>query len=495
MAYISLARKYRPKRFSEVIGQELVLSALKGGILKNTLPRSMIFSGPRGTGKTTLCRILAKAINCLNPIDGFEPCLKCQTCTSQVDAASLSYFEVDGASYNGVEMVRELMSTFQSLPPNPFRYKFYVIDEAHMLSNSAFNAMLKSIEEPPGHVFLTLVTTEPNKIPVTVQSRCVHFEFESIPSSLILENLKKILELEKIQVEEHLLYEISKMAKNSIRDSLTLLDRFLLLHQSGQDNIFLKWINKSQDNRFLELLDSCLSYDAKKATEIFKSLLQDYLDLDFVIRSFAEISCDFLDYFISPNSVEDKFHTLKEKHKYASVNDLSSMIINILDLGDSSLRSSFGELIFQAGLIKLTSKSATHAEREEINQVKNEKQQGRDQRTQQNSVFNCNQLKDLLQREMPTIKSTIRRAVFNIQASDETLYLEIKTGVVSITVLEKHRNKIHQALKSLWPNFKQYHISFNPTDESNSETTPPPEVSVIEDFERKLLQGAEKIIE
>ena len=189
MSYISLYRKYRPRKFSEVVGQEIIVKILKNSIINNKIGHAYIFSGPRGTGKTSIAKIFARAVNCLNPADG-DVCDNCDICKLSQDE-ELDIIEIDAASNNGVDEIREIKNTIK-LMPSLLKYKVYIVDEVHMLSTSAFNALLKTLEEPPAHAIFILATTEINKIPATVLSRCQKFDFKKIKKEDIVNRLNYI---------------------------------------------------------------------------------------------------------------------------------------------------------------------------------------------------------------------------------------------------------------------------------------------------------------
>jgi DNA polymerase III subunit gamma/tau len=223
MSYIVLARKWRPQNFDDLIGQETVVKTLKNALANEKIVHAYLFSGPRGVGKTSAARILAKALNCLEgPVS--EPCGKCRHCQAITEGSSVDVFEIDGASNTGVDDVRELRESVKYAPSSG-KYKIYIIDEVHMLSTQAFNALLKTLEEPPAHVIFIFATTEPKKIPPTIQSRCQHHSFRRISKERIKEQLLKIVNAEKINIEEAALEMIARAADGSIRDALTLLDQ------------------------------------------------------------------------------------------------------------------------------------------------------------------------------------------------------------------------------------------------------------------------------
>jgi DNA polymerase-3 subunit gamma/tau len=227
MAYTVLARKYRSQRFDDVVGQDPIAQTLKNAIRTGRVAHAYLFTGTRGVGKTTMARLLAKALNCLNA-DGptTEPCCKCDSCVAINAGEDIDVIEIDGATNNGVEQVRELRQNAIYRPARA-RHKIYIIDEVHMLTVPAFNALLKTLEEPPSHVKFIFATTEPNKVIATIQSRCQRFDFNNISGRLIAEQLRSILKQEKIEYEDDLVLPLAKMANGSMRDGLSLLDRLI----------------------------------------------------------------------------------------------------------------------------------------------------------------------------------------------------------------------------------------------------------------------------
>ncbi len=227
MAYTVLARKYRSQTFDEVVGQDPIAKTLKNAIKTGKVAHAYMFTGTRGVGKTTMARVLAKALNCLaSNAATTEPCCKCDSCTAVNLGDDIDVIEIDGATNNGVEQVRELRQNAIYRPARA-RFKIYIIDEVHMLSPGAFNALLKILEEPPSHVKFIFATTEPNKVIATVQSRCQRFDFSNINPNLIADQLKSILKQEKIEYEDDLILPLAKMANGSMRDALSLLDRLI----------------------------------------------------------------------------------------------------------------------------------------------------------------------------------------------------------------------------------------------------------------------------
>jgi DNA polymerase-3 subunit gamma/tau len=227
MSYTVLARKYRSQTFDDVVGQDPIAQTLKNAIKTDRVAHAYLFSGTRGVGKTTMARILAKALNCLAVDEPtIEPCCKCDSCLAVNTGDDIDVIEIDGASNNRVDEIRELRENAIYRPARS-RFKIYIIDEVHMLTVSAFNALLKTLEEPPSHIKFIFATTEPNKVIATIQSRCQRFDFSNIGPAAIAEQLKSILRQEKIKYEEDLILPLAKMANGSMRDGLSLLDRLI----------------------------------------------------------------------------------------------------------------------------------------------------------------------------------------------------------------------------------------------------------------------------
>ncbi|MDC0332606.1 DNA polymerase III subunit gamma/tau [Gammaproteobacteria bacterium] len=232
MSYQVLARKYRPSTFSEVVGQEHILKALENSIQHNKLHQAYMFSGTRGVGKTTIARVFAKCLNCqTGDMPKPQPCNECSACMEIKAGRHIEFLEVDAASRTGVDDMRELLESVQYKPANA-RYKIYLIDEVHMLSKSSFNALLKTLEEPPPHVMFLMATTEVEKVPKTVLSRCLQLNLKIIPEKQIREHIQSLLDLESIKYDEESLGLIANSAQGSIRDGLTLLDQ-AIAHGNG----------------------------------------------------------------------------------------------------------------------------------------------------------------------------------------------------------------------------------------------------------------------
>ncbi len=260
MSYLVFARKYRPQTFDDVTGQEHVTRTLTNAILAGRVAHAILFSGPRGTGKTTVARILAKAMNCINgPTPA--PCNLCRSCTEITAGNSVDVLEIDGASNNGVENVRDLRDNVKYKPAYS-KYKIYIIDEVHMLSTPAFNALLKTLEEPPSHVMFIFATTEPHKIPVTILSRCQRHDFKRISLDLITRQMASICGKEGVAVSEENLFSIARAAGGSMRDALSLLDLVLSCSDGPATDENLRNILGIVDRRIIfKISEAILSSD------------------------------------------------------------------------------------------------------------------------------------------------------------------------------------------------------------------------------------------
>lgn len=263
MSYTALYRKFRPQNFEDVKGQEHIVTTLRNQMKADRIGHAYLFCGTRGTGKTTVAKIFAKAVNCENPVDG-SPCGNCPTCRSIAEGTSMNVIEIDAASNNGVDNIRQIREEV-TYRPTEGKYKVYIIDEVHMLSAGAFNALLKTLEEPPAYVIFILATTEAHKIPITILSRCQRYDFHRISIDTITERLAELMQAENVDVQERALRYVAKAGDGSMRDALSLLDQCIAFHL-GETLTY---------ENVLEVLGAV-------DTEIFSRLLRQVLDRDVV---------------------------------------------------------------------------------------------------------------------------------------------------------------------------------------------------------------------
>lgn len=276
--YLALARKYRPQRFSDLIGQPHVTRTLQNAIIQKKLYPALIFSGVKGVGKTSAARILAKILNCSDLQDG-EPCNHCDICQEITADRSPDYIEIDGASNNGVEEVRNLREKVRYKPlKNP--YRVVVIDEVHMLSNSAWNALLKTIEEPPEHTYFILATTDFHKIPATIVSRCQHFEFKTIALDVIKQLLREICDKEGVKITDYALFMVAKSAEGSLRDAKKVLDQAIALAKGEvKDQDVVDILGVVEEEVFIALTEAVLRSDRPAVIQSIQHLCEGGMDL------------------------------------------------------------------------------------------------------------------------------------------------------------------------------------------------------------------------
>ena len=293
MSYIALYRAYRPQNFSDVAGQEVIVQTLRNAVTNNKIGHAYLFSGPRGTGKTSLAKIFAKTINCTNVIEG-NPCDKCDACLSFTNNEANDIIEIDGASNNGVDEIRDLRDKVKYLP-GVGKYKVYIIDEVHMLTTGAFNALLKTLEEPPAHVVFILATTEVHKIPATILSRCQRYDFKNIDLENIIKRINYIVDKENIKITTDAIETIAINAHGGLRDALSLLDQAISFtnDEITEDDInqIIGAVSKAD---LIELLTFISNNEASSALKLINTFLSKGSDEERIIADLIVTLKDLL---------------------------------------------------------------------------------------------------------------------------------------------------------------------------------------------------------
>ncbi|MCR5216637.1 MAG: DNA polymerase III subunit gamma/tau [Lachnospiraceae bacterium] len=362
MSYIALYRKFRPDTFADVKGQDSIVTTLKNQIVNDRVGHAYLFCGTRGTGKTTIAKILGKAINCENPQDG-NPCGCCESCRAIQEGRSMNLIEIDAASNNGVDNIREIRDEVQYSPTSG-KYKVYIIDEVHMLSAGAFNALLKTLEEPPAYVVFILATTEAHKIPVTILSRCQRYDFKRIGIETIAGRMKELMAVEGNDVEDRALSYIAKAADGSMRDALSLLDQCLAFHMNERltyDHV-LDVLGAVDNEVFSELLRRVISYDTAGCIYQLEDLVMQGRDLTQLVVDFTWYLRNLLLIKTSDgDNVEDVLDVssdtlaaLKEEAEMVDAESLMRYIRIFSELSTTIKYSTQKRVMFELALIKLT---------------------------------------------------------------------------------------------------------------------------------------------
>lgn len=351
MGYLALYRKYRPVDFNSVYGQEEVVTVIKNAIVSGKVSHAYLFCGPRGTGKTTIAKIIARLVNCENLVDG-NPCGKCYNCLNYLNSNDI--VEIDAASNNGVDEIRELRDKINLVPSNS-KYKVYIIDEVHMLTTQAFNALLKTLEEPPSHVIFILATTEPHKIPLTIASRCQKFRFSKIDDKKIVERLREISNLEGITIDDDALYEIARLSDGGMRDAINFLDQLVAY---SNDNITIDDVYKVNGSVSYEELYTLLD-DVKNNNKVKLIEFVDYLDESGKdINKFVEEMLIFLkDVILYKNanilsSISTKNDYIKLVSDKYNDKDLYDLIESLNGVQNSIKISNHSSIIFMISILK-----------------------------------------------------------------------------------------------------------------------------------------------
>lgn len=331
MAYVALYRAYRPQKFSEVSGQQHIIKTLQNAIKLNKVAHAYLFCGPRGTGKTTLAKIMAKALNCEHG-PTIEPCDTCEICESITKGVMPDVVEIDAASNNGADDIRALRDSVKYLP-SAGKYKVYIIDEVHMLSNAAFNALLKTLEEPPKHVIFILATTEPYKLPNTILSRCQRFDFQSLSMEDISKRLRIVAEQEHVQMTEAAINQIASAAEGGMRDALSLFDQtisFSLNEEITLDDVLSVSGNVSY-KQMLSLLDACLKGDGPTALKEMDAILKQGKEVPRVVNDLIIFLRDVL-LFKNNAILDDRLEFHEDAFISFSKNVAKKIIYDWLDL-------------------------------------------------------------------------------------------------------------------------------------------------------------------
>lgn len=360
MSYTALYRKFRPSTFDEVKGQDHIVQTLKNQINANRIGHAYLFCGTRGTGKTSVAKIFAKAVNCEHPVNG-SPCNECDVCRSINSGSSMNVIEIDAASNNGVDNIRQIRDEIQYTPSNG-KFTVYIIDEVHMLSIGAFNALLKTLEEPPAYVLFILATTEPHKIPITILSRCQRYDFKRISIDTISDRLMELMETENIDVEEKAIRYVAKAADGSMRDALSLLDQciaFYLGQKLTYENV-LEVLGAVDNEIFSRLIRSVIEGDVVNCINLLDEMVMQGRELGQFVNDFiwylrnlmliktSEGASDIID------ASAERIQALKEEAEMIDTDVIMRYIRIFSELSGQIKYSSQKRVLIEIALIKLT---------------------------------------------------------------------------------------------------------------------------------------------
>lgn len=471
MDYTALYRKFRPQTFGEMVGQEHITKTLKNQILSDRVGHAYLFSGGRGTGKTSSAKILARAINCLNIKQG-EPCNECEICKASLLGSLTDVVEMDAASNNSVEDIRAIREEVNFLPTLA-KYRIYIIDEVHMLSTGAFNALLKTLEEPPLHVKFILATTEPQKLPATILSRCQRFDFKRISNQDIVKRLEIICKQSKIDIAQQALNIIAVLSEGAMRDALSILERCL---QDGENKISEEKIRELVGipslNYINEITKNILEYNVEETLDVLDKVIKDGKDINYLIWEMLKYIKDLLIYKVGKKLEiysQEEIKQIAELSEKVAKERLISMIYSLSDIENSIKYSPQKLVMLQTGLIKLCTIQESHDIADLLQRVKQLEENLKDNKSdvteskqtkKKNDTNNLDKIKiehkeekqkkqefwkDVLADLKQNGRLILYTNLINSEArliNDKTIGIEFKDGLTSFarTILEKPEN-------------------------------------------------------
>ncbi len=468
--YQSLYRKYRPRTFSDVVGQSHIKSTLKSAVIKQKVAHGYLFSGPRGTGKTSIAKIMAMALNCLHTDETIRPCMECESCKRIMAAMDTDIVEIDAASNNGVGEIREITDKVK-YAPTFCKYKVYIIDEVHMLSTGAFNALLKTLEEPPAHVIFILATTEPHKIPATIISRCQRFDFKSIDGNDIRSRIEFILKKEDIEYENDALDYVIKSAEGGMRDALSILDQVIAYSENKITKAeTLEVIGLLGEEQLAKLAKILATKQAEKALTFLTEIIESGKDIKQVSITLIGFYRDLLIVKSLGDEAKNYVSNLQVYKEIASLitKEQIHKIIEILNEANTAMRYSSAPMtIFEVSLIKICNdekseniKSVDNVSQSDSVQIQELKQQLSELKTEF-MLYKRKMVKPIGQTVEP-INQSVEKTYADVQKTEKSIAYSVSDVIKVLqsadktlrTTIQGHWHKVMMDCKTIHPNLE-----------------------------------------
>jgi len=467
MSYLVLARKWRPQLFEEVVGQRHITKTIQNAISQNRVSHAFLFTGARGVGKTSTARILAKALNCEQGPQ-INPCNQCTTCQEITHGTSLDVIEIDGASNRGIDEIRELRENVRYTPAKS-RYKIYIIDEVHMLTREAFNALLKTLEEPPTHIIFIFATTEPHKIPETILSRCQRYDFKRIPLRLIVDSLRRIVEEEKISISQRGIFFIAQESEGSLRDAQSLLDQVISYGgKEIKDEDIMDVLGLIDRQIIYDTIEALIEKDPGRCVEIVEYVYQYGIDLQHFCRELLQYLRNLILIKVSqkPEALleitEEEFEILKRQADSFQFEHLN-YLFNILLKGEEEIaQSTFPRIMMEMTLIRMATTRPIVSIDEIIKRLERIEKRGVYTNSSiisdsiEKKITN-QELNFLNEKETTEVKSLKEESSINIESS-----LSLENDEKLDYLINKEPSESKEVYKDIWKELVEYTKAKNP---------------------------------
>lgn len=456
MSYVAIYREFRPQRFEDVIGQEHVTETLKRQVQSNRIAHAYLFSGGRGSGKTSTAKILSRVVNCLHPVNG-EPCNECEICKAALEGSLTDVTEIDAASNNGVDNIRDIREEVEFLPTTA-KYRVYIIDEVHMLSTGAFNALLKTLEEPPAHVIFILATTEPQKLPVTILSRCQRFDFKRISIENICKTLRKCVEKLGITVSDDALNLIARMSDGAMRDAYSLLDRCIADGESEITQTKVKELIGIPEFEYLKTFAELLTTgNAEKLIEFAEQIISEGKNLEVFLAESIKFLRDVLIFKVSnilEGFSENEMQEIKILANSTSSKLLISAITKLSSVQSDMKWSNDIDVAFETGILRVTVEVFSNVQNDAVPNSSNAVKMSNELPQNMVATQSNNQIGTLKEKVLIKLKENhkmrISAVLMNaeiVEASDELIHIVFNSTTDETTKAYMQQDETKRAIK------------------------------------------------